>query len=86
MTKLEELRIQINKIDDEMRILFEKRLELIKGVKQYKLENNIPVLDASREAQIIADQLSKLSDATQSDEYTNFLNCIFDISKRIQSK
>ena len=47
--ELEEARKNIDKIDNEMRMLFIKRLEEVNKVIKYKKEHNLPILDASRE-------------------------------------
>ena len=49
MKDLNELRNEIDLIDEEIIKLFEKRLDIVQGVINYKIENNIPILDSSRE-------------------------------------
>ena len=52
--ELEEARKNIDKIDNEMRMLFIKRLEEVNKVIRYKKEHNLPILDVSREKEVIA--------------------------------
>ena len=47
---LKECREEINKIDDQMKALFLRRMEVVSQVAKYKIENNMPIFDASREA------------------------------------
>lgn len=57
---LEELRLEIDKIDTELIQLFEKRMRVAESVAEYKRENGLPVLDASREEvklQAVAEKL-----------------------------
>ena len=57
---LKDLRVELDHIDREMVSLFEKRMRVCEDVARYKIENNLPVLDASRERQklqSVADQL-----------------------------
>ena len=44
-----ELRKQIDDIDEQLIPLLLKRMEVSKGVAAYKVEHNIPVLNAQRE-------------------------------------
>ncbi|EEG29163.1 chorismate mutase [[Clostridium] methylpentosum DSM 5476] len=50
---LQQIRGQIDTIDGEILRLFEERMELVKGVAQYKRENNLPIFHKDREDQII---------------------------------
>ena len=52
-TKLEDLRKQIDEIDDLIVSLLAKRMETVKKVGQLKKNNNIPVLDESRWQKVI---------------------------------
>ena len=51
---LKEIRAEIDSIDRELVNLFLKRMELSARVAAYKIENGIPVLNATREEEIIA--------------------------------
>ena len=58
--ELNELRIQLDQIDRQMVSLFEKRMRVCEDVARWKVANDRPVLDASREKeklQAVADQL-----------------------------
>ncbi len=50
---LNEIRQQINEIDEQMVALFKKRMETVVEVAKYKQENNMPVLDRTRERQVM---------------------------------
>ena len=50
MKTLEESRIEIDEIDNKIIELYEKRMQVVKDVVQYKIENNIPILDANRDS------------------------------------
>lgn len=49
MIDLQDIRNQLDVIDDEILQLFEKRMELCKGVAEYKIQNGKKVLDKQRE-------------------------------------
>ena len=51
--ELNELRNQIDQIDKEMAVLFEKRMKIVKQIGEYKKENNLPILDKKREEEVI---------------------------------
>ena len=50
---LNEIRQEINKIDFSMKELFIQRMNLVKDVIKYKIDNNIDILDSSRENVVI---------------------------------
>ena len=51
---LKSLRSEIDEIDSELIRLFTKRMEICKRVALYKKENGLPVLDSSREVELLA--------------------------------
>ena len=50
---LENYRLEINNIDEELINLLKKRMKLSIKIGKYKKENNIPILNKNREDQII---------------------------------
>ena len=62
---LDELRLEIDKIDSELIHLFEKRMRVAAQIARYKQENHLPVLDASREEAKLRDVASKLPEDLQ---------------------
>ena len=53
MKNLDDIRVEINAVDDELLSLIIKRLNLSKEVAAYKKANNIPILDRARELWIL---------------------------------
>lgn len=47
--ELQELRNEINRIDDEMLALLGRRLAVCRSIAEYKRANGLPVRDAARE-------------------------------------
>ena len=45
---INELRANINQTDDELKKLFERRMETSADIARYKSEHDMPVLDRSR--------------------------------------
>lgn len=60
MRDLREIRQELDQVDREMVRLFEKRMNLALEVAQYKTAHGMPVLDASREEQVLASRAAML--------------------------
>lgn len=83
--KLEEIRNEIDSIDKELVSLFIRRMNCAEQVAKYKKENNLPILDASRERAL----LNKISDLAgeEFEEYTRTLySTILSLSRSYQHK
>ena len=81
--ELKDLREQIDRIDRELVPLFIERMHVSAGVAEYKRENGIPVLDASRERALL-DKISELS-GEEFEEYSRTLYAtILDLSRSYQ--
>lgn len=50
---LNESRKNLDYIDDEILKLFIKRLNVVKGIAEYKKENNLPILQQDRENEVL---------------------------------
>lgn len=85
-TKLEEAREIINEIDKEMINLFIKRMSAVRMVAEHKLENHIPVLDSSREADLKKKNLEVLSNDELSAYYLTFFEGVLTSSKDYQKE
>lgn len=53
MKNLENLRKQIDDIDQKIVSLLAKRMEIVKRVGKYKRENNLPIFDNARWQEVI---------------------------------
>ena len=63
MTLLDEKRLEINDIDTQLVQLFEQRMHAVESIIQYKLANQLPILDIGREEQNILRTKVLLQDA-----------------------
>lgn len=79
-----ELRKQIDDIDEQLIPLLLKRMEVSKGVAAYKVEHNIPVLNAQREQEILDDVAEKCGE--QGDAMKTVFSAIMDTSRALQHK
>ena len=84
MNKLDIARKEIEQIDAQMALLFEKRMAAVKEVARYKFENRLPVYDAQREALLIEKNTDKLQNKELSSYYVSFMHALMDISKNYQ--
>lgn len=83
MKTIEELRQEINKIDEEMANLFNKRMEVAKDIALYKKENNLPIYDKERELQLLNKNLEYIQDDLKP-LYREFLIKLMELSKLYQ--
>lgn len=83
---LQQLRNGIDDIDSEILSLFMKRMELCKGVADYKKIHDLPVFQGGREQQII-DRIKALTASPELENGTAALfTTIMDISKILQNR
>ena len=82
---LMELREQINEIDREMLDLFLRRMQVSSNVAEYKRKNGLPVLDAARERELLANIAQQAGEDL--DEYAVVLySTILSLSRSYQHK
>jgi len=82
---LDNIRENINAIDDQLAALFEERMNLAHQVGTYKAERNLPILDTGRERDIIC-RVTKVQDDVLA-EYTKvFFTALFDLSRSAQNR
>lgn len=84
MRDLNDIRLDINKIDEELKRAFLKRMEYVEQVREYKEVTNTPVKNKSREADIIN---SKLEGVTEfAPETREFFKTMIEISCKYQNE
>ena len=82
---INELRSEINAIDSELTQLFNKRMRVALDIAKYKTENNLPVLDKTRERAVL-DKGAAASDE-EFQNYTRILYAdIMSLSRSYQHK
>ena len=82
---LDELRVEIDKIDDELINLFQKRMDIAVKIGEYKKKNNLPVLNSQREREKLNDIASKADPKMKS--YLRVLySLLFELSRSHQEK
>lgn len=81
---IKDLRIKIDSIDKEIIRLFEERMEVSKGVSDYKKQNNLPLFDKSREEQVIESRMKLLSDKSLEPYAKQLIISLMELSKAYQ--
>ena len=82
---LEDLRIQIDHLDEEILSLIYQRQSLVKQVAIWKSQNSVPVLDSSRESEKL-EKLSQLSSIEDFPKIRKVFESIMDFSKQLQTR
>ncbi len=86
MEKLIEAREAISAIDKEIAALFEKRMEAVRLVAEYKKERGLPVFDSDREDEVVRRNLENVVNEEIKEFYVPFIRGTMDISKRFQHR
>ena len=86
MKELTELRSELDALDRELVALLEKRLEGADGVAAYKLAKGLPVLDASREEQVIASRQAMMTRPGFEEHVANVFRAVMAMSRAEQER
>ena len=84
MEKLKICRDLIDSIDEKIIELYEQRMDVVKEVIEYKLENNISISDSSRENKMLENNLKKIKNEEYKKYYKDILDGYLKASKRMQ--
>ena len=83
--ELKDYRNQIDRIDDEIVRLFQQRMDVAAQIAEYKKEHDLPILQADREREKLADLSSKTREDLQS--YLRVLySLLFELSRTYQAR
>ncbi|MDD3336653.1 MAG: chorismate mutase, partial [Eubacteriales bacterium] len=82
---IEELRTEINEIDQQLVESFDRRMKVALEIAKYKQENHLPVYDPAREREVLNRQTSKV-DVNMAMYVKLLYNTIFDISRSYQQR
>lgn len=86
MDKLLKAREIISEVDKEIAVLFEKRMEAVRLVAEYKMERGLPIFDSSRENEVVIKNLENIENEEIKEFYVPFIKNTMDISKRFQHR
>ena len=82
---IQELRQQIDSIDDQLVKLFCQRMELSAGVAEYKKQNGLPILVPAREREILA-RVAQQAGPELGNDCRVLYSTLFELSRGYQSK
>ena len=83
MEDLQSLRAQIDVIDRQLAELFRQRMDVTRQVGEYKAANGLPILDRTREKQVLAAKAALVGDDLRAD-ITTLFETIMSLSRRQQ--
>lgn len=86
MKDLQETRRALDAVDREIVRLFEERMTIARDVAAYKIEKGMPVLDRSREEQVLDSRCAMLTDAYWADSVRALYEQIMALSRQEQQK
>ena len=84
MRDLKDIRLDINKVDEELKRLFLERMSYVEQVREYKAATNTPVKNKSREADILKSKLEGVEDFLS--ETSEFFKSMIEISCNYQDE
>ncbi len=82
---LKDIRNKIDGIDEKLLPLFLERMELSKAVAEYKKENNLSILNETREQEILKSVMEK-SGEDMGLYACRLYSAIFELSREYQAK
>ena len=86
MNELENLHERIDTIDKELIALFEERMNVVNDIAEYKIKNNLPILNQNREDIVISKVKAIVKNNDYTDSAIDFIKDIMEISKKFQQK
>ena len=86
MDELKKYRNEIDEIDKQITELFEKRMDVTKKIAKCKKEQNINILNANREEEVIQKNLSYLKNTEYRFVLEGFFRNLMNLSKLVQKE
>ena len=83
--ELQELRNEIDKIDEQLIRLFGERMDISVKVAEYKKKHDLPINDPIREKEIL-DKLSAKVNSERKEALIKLYSLLFELSKAEQEK
>ena len=86
MKDLQETRRALDAVDRQIVALFEERMNLARDVAEYKIARGLPVLDRSREEQVLDSRCAMLEDAYWAPALREMFEQLMALSRAEQQK
>lgn len=84
--ELQDLRVQLNEIDRALVELMDRRFNISRMVGNAKKEKGLPVLDRSREEEILKRNREWLKDSVNQDAVEQMFEKLFEESRKLQEE
>lgn len=84
MATLEELRVELDKIDNQMVELYQKRMNVCREVGDYKVKAGRKVYDRQREQEKLADVASKVENDFDKNGVRELYTQLMSMSRKLQ--
>lgn len=84
MRSLEESRAALDAVDHELVRLFEQRMHIVREVAAYKQAHGLPVLDRSRENQVLDSRAAMLTDERLNSSVRTLFELLMALSRAEQ--
>jgi chorismate mutase/prephenate dehydratase len=84
VAELDDYRKSIDDIDKKITELFEKRMDVVFKVGEYKKKNNLEILDENREKQVIEKNLGYLNNKAYAEGTKEFFIKIMEIARKLE--
>ncbi len=85
MADLNHARAEIDRIDKEMARLYEKRMQAVTEVAEFKMAHGLPVLNAEREELIVKRNVEYLENEAFAPGYIAFIRKLMEVSRDYQT-
>lgn len=86
MAEIDDYRNKIDEIDKQITNLFEQRMDIVMKVGEYKKENNLPIFNKNREAEVIKKNIGYLKNSKYAEGLKDFFQNIMNIAKRLEER
>lgn len=86
MDELTKARKDIDAIDEELAALFTRRMKAAANIASFKKEHGLPIFDASRESEIITEEVQHIEEHELKEFYVSFLHDLMKTSRAYQAK
>ena len=86
MTQLEKMRKEIEEIDDEMAVLFEKRMKTAREIALYKKKKDLPLRDKAREYAVLERCAAAVKDPEMQDLFAKVMRRIVTVTLQYEGR
>lgn len=86
MEGLDDYRKNIDELDKEITELFEKRMDVVLKVAEYKKKNGVPIFDRNRENQVIEKNIGYLKNKDYTEETRKFFIRLMEIARELEHR